>query len=199
VVIEELLRDNKILIFHDEVSFSPKPDESDILPTAKWIEKILERFDAQIKIYPFSLNLMKMKAVLEKENPLLVFNLVDAVDGKCQLGCLVSALLEALKIPYTGCNNNAMFMTSDKLLVKKIMRRNGIPTADWTEDGIDIKPSLYIVKSAYEHCSAGLSDNNIVSDGEVKNKIEECTATFGGKWFAEKYMEGRSMNFYLIP
>jgi len=196
--IRDLLAGNKIIIFHDEISKPVQPDEIGIVETAAWLKEIMESFGARVKSFSFLLDLAAMKTIIEKEKPLLVFNMVDSVAGKGRLAHLAPALFAALEIPYTGCNNNSIFMVSDKLLAKKIMRQNAIPTPDWTENGGDIGPGLYIVKSVYEHASIGLDDANVVGQRDVQEKIAERREKFGGEWFAEKYIDGREFSIPLL-
>ena len=61
-------------------------------------------------------------------SPHVVFNLVETLAGKGSLIYFAPALLDFLKIPYTGCRTDAMFLTSNKPLTKKIMQGAGIAT-----------------------------------------------------------------------
>ena len=51
--------------------------------------------------------------------------------GKAVLIYFAPALLDLLNIPYTGCRTDAMFLTSNKPLAKKILHDAGIATPAW--------------------------------------------------------------------
>ena len=52
---------------------------------------------------------------LPTRSPLLVFNLVDAINCDGRFAPLVTARLDALGIAYTGCSTSALFETLSKV------------------------------------------------------------------------------------
>ena len=67
--------------------------------------------------------------------PLLVFNLVDAIDGDGQLAPRVAERLDTLGIAYTGCSTSALFETLSKVGTKLKLVHAGLPTPEWSMDG----------------------------------------------------------------
>ena len=127
-----------------------------------------------------------------KECPDIVFNLVESFGGSDSHSYLVPGYLDTLGIPYTGCKTNAIFLTRDKCLAKKIMIAHNIPT-----------PALigerYIVKSATEHASLGIDETSIVNSIEKAQKLtREKSQQYGGLWFYEAYIPGREINLALF-
>ena len=77
---------------------------------------------------------------LPAARPLLVFNLVDAVDGDCRLAPFVPARLDALGLPYTGAGTSAWLETLSKIGTKLKLAHAGLPTPDWSADGTGLRP-----------------------------------------------------------
>ena len=81
------------------------------------------------------LDLKMASQQLKSVRPKFVFNLVESIEGKANLIHLAPALLESIRIPYSGCRLESMFITSDKPLAKKILSANGINTPAFYESG----------------------------------------------------------------
>src|SRR3546814_10577252 len=117
-------------------------------------------------------------------------------------------LLEHLGLPYTGCGARAIGMTTDKEVSKALMRAAAIPTPDWFGFGVSAgvgfaspvvdRMSGFIVKSATEHASHGLDDGSIVGAAEVAGALEARVSGFGGRWFAEAFVDGRGFNVAIL-
>jgi D-alanine-D-alanine ligase len=136
--------------------------------------------------------------------PAFVFNLVESVEGLGRLIHLAPALYESLGLPYTGAGSEAMYLTSNKPLAKRLLAAAGIATPEGVEPGTQglATPSFagpYIVKSVWEHASIGIDDSSVVEEarkvGAVARKRQR---RFGGEWFAERFIEGREFNLSLL-
>ncbi|MEG2788520.1 MAG: D-alanine--D-alanine ligase [Romboutsia sp.] len=55
-----------------------------------------------------------------------------ALHGKFGEDGCVQSILEAMEIPYSGCNPLTSALCMDKNMTKKILRDSNLPTADWT-------------------------------------------------------------------
>ncbi|MDZ7768752.1 MAG: hypothetical protein U5K38_06610 [Woeseiaceae bacterium] len=133
--------------------------------------------------------------------PGCVFNLVESLGGRGELIGLVPALLESAALLFTGSGSMAISLTSHKILAKRWMRLNGIPTPDWheTAEGIANTGDRWIVKSLWEHASLGLDDASVTdSPTAVAARLRDCARTYGGQWFAERYVEGREFNISVL-
>jgi D-alanine-D-alanine ligase len=134
---------------------------------------------------------------LRRLAPDLVFNLVeDVAEGPDQVH-VATALLDELGLRHTGASTAALAALGDKRVMKATLREAGLPVApDLREGGAT---GRYIVKSAIEHASVGLSEANVVSGREAAEAlIVRRRAEFGGAWFAEAYIEGREFNLALL-
>ncbi len=196
----------RIVVLHSEVIDPGRPDEEDVLVQARSVSEALAALGFEPVRLPFSLNMDAAARNLRDLSPWLVFNLVETVGG---LGCLIHlapALLDALGIPYSGSSTEALFATSNKLFAKRWMNGARLPTpsACTLEDlrrGMIPEPGAYIVKSVWEHASAGLFEDAVVSvdsPGKLVRVMEERRDRLGGEVFAERFIDGREFNLSLL-
>ncbi len=195
----------KIAIVHGEVAKEASPDEQDVLEEVTFVSDGLFRLGHDPVTVPVSLNLEKTVRTLMKLKPAIVFNLVESLTGK---GCLIHiapALLDALGIPYTGAGTEAMFLTSNKLLAKQALAGAGLPTPGWFSDAQNSEvitgKATWIVKSLWEHASAGLDEDSVFFNAAQEKIVEEMAARrkqLGGACFAERFIDGREFNVSLL-
>ena len=195
----------KIVILHSDISPDAGRDELDCLQQAEAIADALRQLRYEPILLPFELNLNNSITLLQSLKPYVVFNIVETLDSKGSLIHFAPAILDYLRIPYTGCCTEAVFQTSNKPLAKKIMRCSGIPTPDWLEqDGFASQhdhAETYIIKSSWEHASIGLDENSLIPYKDKADILKEMglrQETLGGSCYAEAYIEGREFNVALI-
>jgi D-alanine-D-alanine ligase len=120
------------------------------------------------------------------------------------------ALLESLRLPFTGCSAHAQGVTSNKLVAKRQLLQAGLPTPAFFEAPrpgaaradaaqVDAAADCWIVKSVWEHASLGLDDASVLEDrAAVRQLLAQRTAHYGGQWFAEAFVAGRELNVAVI-
>ncbi|HBS28042.1 MAG TPA: D-alanine--D-alanine ligase, partial [Phycisphaerales bacterium] len=141
---------------------------------------------------------------LERERPALVFNLVESLSGRGALIHLVPMVLDALRVPYTGCPAHAVYATSNKLIAKRRLRDAGLPTPGWFEVNdaeAPIGERRWIIKSVWEHASVGLDEDSVIAAahaGALRAEVSRRLPALGGEGFAEEFIEGREFNLSLI-
>lgn len=198
----------KITILYNRISDTPLPDEWDVLEQVRSVSQALAEHGHSVKKLPFDLNLESAKTALLEYAPDMVFNLVESVDGKGSLLHFAPALLETLRIPYTGCPLDAVYLTSNKVLAKTILAAAQLDTPEWTKPPNDTgrydSESIcgrWIVKSVWEHASLGM-DHSAVIDVRQNRDIAEAVnlrrRRYGGEWFAERFIDGREFNMALL-
>ena len=192
-----------VVVLYGAVAEHAPPDEQDALVEVQAVAQALERLGYRAETLALTLDLDTARAWLVRRRPLLVFNLVESVAGSGRLIHLAPALLEALGLPYTGTSLTGMFLSSNKLLTKRLLSLEGIATPPrWDPDGSGKEggfAGLWIVKSVWEHASIGIDDGSLVSEaGALAKAIGERRLRFGGDWYAERYIEGREFNLALI-
>lgn len=203
----------KIIIIYDKPASGDikdirdiSPDHADVLIQAQSVKETLINMGHEVTELGFSIDLQKFIDDIKQAAPALVFNLVESIGGKGSLIHLAPALLDTMKIPYTGSCTDAMYKTSNKLLAKELLRAKGIPTPayfsvdDLKGNGISVNGE-YIIKSVWEHASIGLDDSSIVmpaSAKELLNEMEKRRSHLGGQCLAEQFIDGREFNISLL-
>ncbi|HRS82639.1 MAG TPA: hypothetical protein P5238_04095 [Smithellaceae bacterium] len=194
-----------ILILHSEVPPNAGLDEQDCLTQAAAVGEAVRTLGHRPATLPFGMDLTANSARIRERRPDVIFNLVETLDGKGSLNYFATALLDALRLPYTGCRTEAMFVTSGKTLAKKMLRQAGIATPDWvtaeggTED--EDRGGTYLLKPCWEDASVGLDDRAFLQADNlqaVRDALSERRQTLGLDCFAEAYIDGREFNVALL-
>jgi D-alanine-D-alanine ligase len=187
----------RIALVHDVAAAAGRPDSSDTLLEAQAIAAALARLGYETATLPVGLDLGAMTRALRELAPHAVFNLVESLEGRGQLLHLVPALLESLRLPFTGCSAHAAATTTHKLAAKRLLRQADIATPAVLGHSAEDGP--WIVKSVFEHASLGLDDSSVVQGATAAARIREARrAEFGGDWFAERFVAGRELNVAMI-
>lgn len=141
-------------------------------------------------------------AALTHDRPELVFNVAESFAGKSALESNVAALLNLLKLRYTGSSPAGLIMAGDKTLTKKVLSFHGILTprfatvfrgnVDWAGD-IDFP---LILKPPQEDASLGITQKSIVRDvKELLDTISSLQTEYQSAVLAEEFIDGRE--FYV--
>jgi D-alanine-D-alanine ligase len=138
----------------------------------------------------------------------LVFNLCDEGylnDAKKELH--IPALLEILKIPYTGSGPQCLAFCYDKSLVRGIAKELEIPVPEALyvrpEDKIIDLPLYFpaIVKPNFGDSSFGITQKSVVKNGEeLLNAISDIREKFGydKPILIEQYLTGKDLTIGII-
>ncbi len=196
---------DKIIILHTDVASDASEDELDTLRQAQAVAEAIISLGHEPVLLPFTLDLHTTITKLRFLNPRVVFNLVETVGGKGSMIYFSPALLDFLQLPYTGCRTEAMFVTSNKPLTKKILHAEGIATPAWiTSEGIATGVSstnTYLIKPSWEDASVGLDNDSVVTMTHPEKMItalQNRQVKIGCDCFAEAYIEGREFNVALL-
>ncbi len=193
----------EIIIVYNEIYENSCDDEKDVLKQVEAVFDALKTIGFSVSAVGFDGNPMRIYEVLNKKKPLLVFNLVESVRGTGRLSYISAAIFELLNIKYTGCPAEAIMITTNKVMTKKILISSDIPTPKWIteyDENTDLH-TKYILKPVYEDGSVGLSRKSIVNcknTEEIKQIIKSIKTETKTDYFAEKYIEGREMNVSII-
>ena len=151
--------------------------------TTKWQIKHLENcgykvipVEADEKAY---LNLYKNKNKID-----LVFNVAEGIYGKDREAQL-PAILEMLRIPYTGSSPLTQALVLNKAKTKEVLLANNVPTLLFqlfSNSDAKLNPNLHfplIVKPVSEGSGAGINNKSVVkNDNELKKQIKFMLKTF---------------------
>jgi len=196
----------RVLILFDEPRPGARADELDSVVQAHAVAEALATLGHEARLCGVSLDLAALQRGLEADRPDLVFNLVESLGGHGRLIHLVPALLEALRVPFTGAHARAMAFSSDKHLAKMVLRAADLPTPE--ERSLDELraqraplPGRWILKSVHEHASVGLDEDSVVSGADpqfLARELERRLPSLGGEGFAERFIDGREFNLAVL-
>jgi D-alanine-D-alanine ligase len=194
----------RVVLLHDAVGAGSSVDELDVLAQMDAVEGALEGLGHSCERAAFSLDLEAAAARVRGAG--LVFNLVESVGGQGRLVHLVPALLESLRVPFTGCRADATYTSANKVLAKRLMAGAGIATPAWLtrrelERGLDVPRGQWIIKSVWEHASRGLDEGSVVEASgprELLLELEKRWDALGGEGLVERYVEGREFNLSIL-
>ncbi|MDA1097848.1 MAG: D-alanine--D-alanine ligase [Proteobacteria bacterium] len=173
------------------------PDEVDTLVAAEAVAAALVRLGYKTEICFVDFDLSRLEDLAARQ-PLLVFNLVEAMRGDDRLFGIVPAVLEHLGLAFTGGGSADISTTLSKCRTKQLLRAAGLPTAGWSVDGATCEPgSLYIVKADLYHGSVGMDAQSVVTGAKTGAEIADRRRRYGIDFFAEQFIDGREFNVAL--
>lgn len=134
----------------------------------------------------------------------MVFNIAEGNKGKFRES-EIPAMLDFLKIPYTGSNTFSLALAMNKALTKKILMAEGIPTPKFQlfiKGSEELKPGLdfpLIVKPNREGSGKGIKLNSVVNDKEsLLNKIREIIDVYHQEALVEEFIEGKELTVGIL-
>jgi D-alanine-D-alanine ligase len=192
----------RVLVLHSDVAADAPPDEQDTLFTASAVADALRERGHTALGGTFVPDPKALARMLGDARAECVFNLVESVFGQGDLAGVAAAMLERVRVPYTGTSAAALACLADKPMTKRLLRRGGLPTPAWCEppiwEGLD-DGCTYVVKAMHEDASIGLDDGAVAKgSAAVKARAASCAASLGGAWFAELYCPGREFNISIV-
>ena len=191
---------NRVIVLHNAIGTHSNPDETDVMQQVELVSNALKDLGYQPEALPLGNNLKDDLEEILITKPLFVFNLVESVFDKGELLYLGPALLNAYKIPFTGVPVEGLFITTNKVLTKKILSYNNIPTPDYvTIDQVHLlKPDTrYLLKPTNEDGSVGL-DEDAVFTTRQSGMIERIKQLPSSHYFIEEFIEGREFNISIL-
>ena len=145
--------------------------------------------------------LQQIRVAIDQWKPDIVFNLLEEFRGEAVYDLNVTAFLELLGIPYTGCGPRGLLLARDKALSKQLMtyHRIRVPRFAVFAMGRTIRRPRklefpLIVKSLLEDSSMGISQASVVRDDDTFAErvrfIHERIATDA---IVEEFIPGREL------
>lgn len=193
-----------VVILHQNVPDDAAPDEMDVLNEAAHVAGALERLGYTAINLPVTLAVDDMVAAIERIKPEVVFNLVETIANAGYLSTIPLMALDHLKIKYCGNHTNAMFQTSNKILAKKILDSNGLPTPSWQliedvkNNGLRLEYPV-IIKPINEDASIDIDDDSIYYNKQsFLNRMKTISPSRLRSYFVEQFIDGREVNISLL-
>jgi D-alanine-D-alanine ligase len=141
---------------------------------------------------------------LKEEKPDICFNIAEGLGGDAR-EAQVPALLEMLRIPYTGSRVLANGISLDKTLTKRIWRDRRLPVASFQEFAVGDEPLRaelefpLFVKPAREGTGMGVDMNAIVNnEKELRERAEYIINTYQQPALVETFLPGREFTVGIL-
>ena len=142
--------------------------------------------------------------VLKEERPDICFNIAEGLGGDAR-EAQVPALLEMLKIPYTGSRVLTNGISLDKTLTKRIWRDRRLPVAPFQEFVVGdetLRPELnypLFVKPAREGTGMGVDTKAIVkNEKELRERTQYIINTYDQPALVETFLPGREFTVGIL-
>lgn len=189
----------KIIILHNKIQNNTE-DELDVLDQRDLVKEACQKLGHDVTSMTVGDDIYKDIKKVQAKSPDLIFNLIESSWGKGELLYVAPAILNALKIPYTGVPLDALFLSTNKVLAKKFMRLYNLPTADFF--ALDEITKLdatktYIVKPIWEEASVGIDTDSVFKLNEPE-KIKKIAQLSANHYFIEEYIDGREFNVSIM-
>lgn len=176
-----------------------RADDADTLVQAQAVEEALAQIGYECHRVFLAPGIGAAAQELAQRAPALVFNLVESIGGVGGRLHFAPALVEALGFTLSGTGSVAMAASTDKILAKRILRGAGLATPDWRTRVPRGDGHRWIVKPVDEDASLGIEPENVSNDSTTLARVlAERVRDFGGRWFFERFVDGREFNVSLL-
>ncbi len=197
----------KIAVIHNQPIPKGEPNwESslDVMVQVDAVTAALSELGHAPVAIPFTRDLPGFVARLRQEETEAVFNLCESVDEDPLLIGHPAAVLELLDLPFTGSSSMALTVSTDKLLVKRLMAAAGIRTAAFFGfDGGEAPRRMalkfpLIMKPRWQDAGIGIEQESIILGAKgLAETLHDYYRRFG-PLLVEEYIEGREFNVSLL-
>lgn len=191
----------KVALVYSGATGEFSPDNQDTLVQMEEVNSLLNLLGMEVQPVAFEDSFSNLETKISLIKPDLIFNLVETVKGTDSLSYIAAAFFEFMNIPYTGCPAMALALLSSKIRQKELLLLAGLPTPDFISKFHNKLPEggPWIVKSDTEHASVGMNSDSVVETSvDAKKKVFKKQNDLGGRWFAERYIDGREFNISLL-
>jgi D-alanine-D-alanine ligase len=186
----------KILILFYQEYPKKMPTHDEVVDQVK---KALLQLGYNVVLLPINQSIERIINGIKEEKPDLIFNLCETFRNNDKFDFNVTALLEMMRVPFTGSSSGSLFLSNDKYISKKIFDFHRIPYPDFLFIPIGCEVIIpknlsfpLFVKPAHEDASIGVDENSKVQDEEsLKKKVKEIHEIIKDDALVEEYIEGR--------
>jgi D-alanine-D-alanine ligase len=176
--------------------------EKDAERDARLVGDCLEALGISVLLHPGNAELPEW---LRDEKPDLVVNLVDSVKGKESLASAIPGVLELLEIPYTGAGILGLSLDTNKFLIKKLLRQNGVPVPNFQlfntpHDYLDpairfpLISKLNAIHGSVEITREAVSEN----EKQLRKRIRTLIRTYKQPVLVEEFIAGRELTVIVL-
>jgi len=138
-----------------------------------------------------------------KYRPEIVFNMAEGIHGSSR-EAQIPAMLEMLRIPYTGSDPLTLAVCLDKAMAKTVLQYYKIPTPPFRvvheiKRKQNLPPFPLIVKPLREGSSKGITNSSLVRNPkQLKDEIHRVLIEYRQPALVEKFLPGREFTVALL-
>ena len=176
-------------------------EEAYVWKTEYDVATTLKASGHEVRMLGVQTELAPIRDAVEEWKPDIVFNMLEEFHGESLYAQNVVALLELLRVPYTGCNPRGLMLARGKDLSKKLLKYHRVPVPAFAVFPIGKKVRRpgrlkfpLIVKSLWEDASLGIAQASIVdSDEKLAERVAFIHKRLNTPAIAEEFIEGREI------
>jgi len=175
--------------------------EYDSMDTVYAIKKSLEKLNCKVELLEADESILEK---LKKTKVDIVFNIAEGTYGRGR-EAQIPALLNFLKIPFTGSDETTLCLALDKALAKRILSTYKIKTPKYqvlsnSKDKLNKNMKFpLIVKPNAEGSSKGISDHAVVRNrAELKELLDKNFNSYGQAMLVEEFIKGREFTVGIV-
>ena len=180
------------------------PDQWDDLDSEKTIEAISAALEANGHNVTFLEGDGSLYDNLRKLKPEICFNICEGHFGDAR-EAQIPALLEMMRIPYTGSRVLTLALALDKPMTKRVLAYHDLPTPPFqtferlTEE---LDPAMVFplfVKPSREGTGMGISADSIVhNDAELRVQLRRIFERYDQAALVERFIDGREVTMGVV-
>lgn len=158
--------------------------------------KTLRGLKYTVEIAAVEHDLRLLDRQLAEFRPDIVFNLLEEFRGEGVYDFHTVTFLEALGIPYTGCNPRGLAVTRNKLWATHIAGACGWPVPESHPLKGRPAPGRFpaLVKFTREHASLGITQANVVrTAGELRRSVGRMRRRHDGEVMVQSFIAGQEV------
>lgn len=166
-----------------------------------WIA--LKRLGHQVHVVGVNEDLTELDHELAEFNPHIVFNLMEEFLSEAIFDFHVVSYLEAMEIPFTGCNPRGLILSRNKFLVGGMAEAMGVRVPKSAlitpEMRKAVKPQAaefpFFVKLNREHASLGIRESNrVTNDRQLKSVCARLKRDFAREILVQEFISGADVS-----
>jgi len=180
------------------------PDRWDDLDSEETIQAITRALEAGGHRADFLEGDVTLYDNLRKARPDICFNICEGHYGDAR-EAQVPAILEMLRIPYTGSQVITLALALDKPMTKRVLAYHALPTPDFQVfERLDEQPEQAMkfplfVKPSREGTGMGISAESIVHDmSELRTQLRRILRDYNQPALVERFIGGREITVGIV-
>lgn len=179
-------------------------DQWDDLDSESTIQALLDALRAGGHICEFLEGDLSLVDTVRKFKPDICFNICESHFGDAR-EAQVPAILEKLRIPYTGSQVLCLALALDKPMTKRVLTYHDLPTPDFQtferiNEPLDPKMAFPLfVKPSREGTGMGVTAQSIVHDeDELRDRVRIMIERYHQPALVETFIEGREVTVGMV-